>query len=53
MIDARAIVSPQAQLAADVSVGAFSIIGPDVTIGARTVIGAAMTMAGIGILILG
>jgi UDP-N-acetylglucosamine acyltransferase len=38
VIDARAIVSPQAQLAADVSVGAFSIIGPDVTIGARTVI---------------
>jgi UDP-N-acetylglucosamine acyltransferase len=38
MIDARAIVSPQAQLAADVSVGAFSIIGPDVTIGARTII---------------
>jgi UDP-N-acetylglucosamine acyltransferase len=38
VIDARAIVSPQAQLAADVSVGAFSIIGPDVIIGARTVI---------------
>jgi UDP-N-acetylglucosamine acyltransferase len=38
VIDARAIVSPQAQLAADVSVGAFSIIGPEVTIGARTVI---------------
>lgn len=38
MIDARAIVSPQAQLAADVKVGAFSIIGPQVSIGARTVI---------------
>ena len=39
MIDARAIVSPDAQLAADVSVGPFSIIGPQVTIGPRTVIG--------------
>ncbi len=38
MIDARAIVSPQAQLAPDVRVGAFSIIGPEVVIGARTVI---------------
>jgi UDP-N-acetylglucosamine acyltransferase len=38
MIDPRAIVSPQAQLAADVKVGPFSVIGPDVTIGARTVI---------------
>jgi UDP-N-acetylglucosamine acyltransferase len=39
MIDARAIVSTEAQLAADVSVGPFSIIGPQVRIGARTVIG--------------
>ena len=39
MIDARAIVHPGAQLAADVSVGPFSIIGPQVRIGARTVIG--------------
>ena len=39
MIDARAIVSPQAQLAPDVTVGPFSIIGPQVQIGARTVIG--------------
>jgi UDP-N-acetylglucosamine acyltransferase len=39
MIDARAIVSPQAQLAADVSVGPFSIIGPQVQIGPRTVVG--------------
>ena len=38
MIDARAIVSPQAQLAPDVKVGPFSIIGPGVTIGPRTVI---------------
>jgi len=39
VIDARAIVSPQAQLAPDVTVGPFSIIGPLVQIGARTVIG--------------
>ena len=39
MIDARAIVSPDAQLAPDVTVGPFSIIGPQVQIGARTVIG--------------
>lgn len=39
MIDARAIVSPQAQLAPDVSVGPFSIIGPQVQIGPRTVVG--------------
>ena len=39
MIDARAIVSPQAELAPDVSIGPFSIIGPQVRIGARSVIG--------------
>ena len=39
MIDARAIVSAEAQLAPDVTVGPFSIIGPQVRIGARTVIG--------------
>ncbi|MBV8876149.1 MAG: acyl-ACP--UDP-N-acetylglucosamine O-acyltransferase [Gammaproteobacteria bacterium] len=39
MIDPHAIVSPQAQLASDVTVGPFSIIGPQVRIGARTVIG--------------
>ena len=39
MIDARAVVSPQAQLAQDVSVGPFSIVGPGVQIGPRTVIG--------------
>jgi UDP-N-acetylglucosamine acyltransferase len=39
VIDARAIVSPQAQLAQDVSVGPFSIVGPGVQIGPRTVIG--------------
>src|SRR5580700_7871696 len=35
VIDARAVVSGDAQLAADVSVGPFSIIGAGVTIGAR------------------
>ncbi|MBV8909122.1 MAG: acyl-ACP--UDP-N-acetylglucosamine O-acyltransferase [Gammaproteobacteria bacterium] len=39
MIDSRAIVSPRAELAVDVSVGPYSIIGPGVHIGARTVIG--------------
>jgi UDP-N-acetylglucosamine acyltransferase len=39
VIDARAIVSPKAQLATDVTVGPFSIIGPDVQIGAGTVVG--------------
>jgi UDP-N-acetylglucosamine acyltransferase len=39
VIDPRAIVSPQAKLAADVTVGPFSIIGPDVELGPRTVIG--------------
>ena len=38
MIDARAIVSGEAELAADVSVGPFSIIGPQVQIGPRTVV---------------
>ena len=39
MIDSRAVVSPRARLAPDVTVGPFSIIGPDVIIGAGTVIG--------------
>jgi len=39
MIDARAIVSADARLASDVTVGPFSIIGPQVQIGARTIIG--------------
>jgi UDP-N-acetylglucosamine acyltransferase len=39
VIDARAIVSPDAELAPDVTVGPFSIIGPKVRIGARTVVG--------------
>jgi UDP-N-acetylglucosamine acyltransferase len=39
VIDARAVVSPQAQVAPDVRVGPFSVIGPQVRIGPRTVIG--------------
>ena len=39
MIDPRAIVSPRARLAADVAVGAFTVIGDEVTIGAGTTIG--------------
>lgn len=39
MIDPRAIVSSRAELAADVSVGAFAVIGDGVSIGARTVVG--------------
>ena len=40
MIDARAVVSPQSELAADVEVGPFTVIGPGVRIGARTRIAA-------------
>ena len=39
MIDPRAVVSPQARLAADVTVGPFSVIGPDVEIGRGTIVG--------------
>ena len=39
MIDPRAVVSPEARLAADVTVGPFTIIGAGVEIGPRTVIG--------------
>jgi UDP-N-acetylglucosamine acyltransferase len=39
MIDPRAVVSPQAQLAPDAEVGAYTIIGPDVTVGPGTWIG--------------
>ncbi len=39
MIDPHALVSPQARLAADVTVGPFTVIGPNVEIGARTIVG--------------
>ena len=38
-IDPRAIVSPEAELAADVTVGAYSVIGAGVKIGAGTWVG--------------
>ena len=38
IIHSTAIVDPQAQLADDVSVGAYTIIGPNVRIGAGTVV---------------
>ncbi|MBK7249992.1 MAG: acyl-ACP--UDP-N-acetylglucosamine O-acyltransferase [Gammaproteobacteria bacterium] len=47
MIDPRAAVAPQARLADDVSVGAFSIIGPDVEIGPGTSIGPHVVIAGV------
>ena len=39
MIDPRAIIAPSAELAADVSIGPYSIIGSGVQVGPRTVIG--------------
>ena len=39
LIDARAIIDPQASLADGVSVGPYSVIGPGVEIGAGTWIG--------------
>lgn len=38
-IDPRAVVSPRAQVAADVEIGPFAVIGPEVTIGAGCWIG--------------
>jgi UDP-N-acetylglucosamine acyltransferase len=46
VIDARALVSPQAELAADVTVGPFSVIGPHVQIGAGTRIAAHVVING-------
>lgn len=46
MIDARAVVSPQAELAADVEVGPFAVIGPGARIGARTRIGSHALITG-------
>jgi UDP-N-acetylglucosamine acyltransferase len=46
MIDARAVVSPQARLAEDVHVGPFSVIGPGVEIGAGTWVGPHVVLNG-------
>ncbi|HEX3602974.1 MAG TPA: acyl-ACP--UDP-N-acetylglucosamine O-acyltransferase [Steroidobacteraceae bacterium] len=39
MIDARAVVSPQADIASDVQIGPFTVIGADVVIGPGTWVG--------------
>ena len=46
MIDPHAIVSPRAELAADVAVGPFSVIGPGVRIGPGTVVGPHVVITG-------
>jgi len=46
VIHPQAIVSPEAELAADVTVGPFSIIGPGVQIGPRTVVGPHVVLNG-------
>ena len=46
MIDPHAIVAPRAELAADVTVGPFSVIGPEVRIGPGTVVGPHVVITG-------
>ncbi|HTV98046.1 MAG TPA: acyl-ACP--UDP-N-acetylglucosamine O-acyltransferase [Steroidobacteraceae bacterium] len=46
MIDARAVISPQANIAADVEIGPFSIVGPDVEIGTGTWVGPHVVIKG-------
>ncbi len=46
MIDARAVIDPTAELAADVTVGPFSVIGPQVEIEAGTWIGPHVVIQG-------
>jgi UDP-N-acetylglucosamine acyltransferase len=46
VIDARAVISPQAELAADVVVGPFAVIGAQVRIGARCRIGTHVVISG-------
>lgn len=46
MIDKKAIVSPHAKIASNVSIGAYSIIGPDVEIGENTWIGPHVVISG-------
>jgi UDP-N-acetylglucosamine acyltransferase len=45
-IHATALVDPKAELAADVAVGAYSIIGPNVKVGVGTVIGPHVVLTG-------
>jgi UDP-N-acetylglucosamine acyltransferase len=47
VIDPHAIVSPRAELAADVDVGPFSVIGPGVRIGPGTVVGPHAVITGL------
>jgi UDP-N-acetylglucosamine acyltransferase len=46
LIDPKAIIDGKAQLAGNVTVGPFSVIGPDVKIGAGTVIGPHVVIKG-------
>ncbi|MBM4234476.1 MAG: acyl-ACP--UDP-N-acetylglucosamine O-acyltransferase [Gammaproteobacteria bacterium] len=45
-IDPRAVVAPSAKLAADIEIGAYSIIGPNVEIGLGCVIGPHVVITG-------
>ena len=46
MIHPTAVIDASAELAADVSIGPYSIIGPGVTIGARTEVGPHVVIQG-------
>lgn len=46
MIHPTALIDPSAELAPDVSVGAYTVIGPDVHVGAGTVIGPHVVLEG-------
>ncbi len=46
MIDSRAVISPQAQIAPDVEIGPFSVIGPEVVIEAGTWVGPHVVIKG-------
>jgi len=47
LIDPRAIVDVNAEIADDVEIGPFSIVGPEVKIGSGTVIGPHVVMKGL------
>ena len=46
MIDSRAVIAPQADIASGVEIGPFSVIGPEVSIGAGTWIGPHVVIQG-------